>query len=309
MDNTPEKKQVGKVLITGGTGLVGSHLVKLLKGFGNEVVLLSTNASKSTQDARVFYWNVTNGELDVKAFDGIERVINLSGASIAGGLWTKKRKQIIYNSRIEGTKLLLKNLINENVRLKYYFGTSAVGYYGPNNTLKPNIESNPPGNDFLAKVCLDWEAEHHKFGKITDRIVIGRLSNVLAPDGGMLIPFKFLSKFRLKVRMSASSHPFTWIHINDVVRFIHHSMTNDFDGIYNLSTGFEKWKTFQDIAFESFGSQWIRITMPAEVLKLIMGEMASLFMNGNCASGQMLRSSKLNIEYPDLEEALRSVAQ
>ncbi len=290
------------ILIAGATGLIGSHLIKLFNWEGHTIRILSTNKDFVSKNENTFYWNVEEQVIDEKAFQDVEVIVNLAGANIAGGLWTKDRKKEIYDSRVLGTRLINNTLRKLNKNLMFYIGASAIGFYGPNNTNTAKTEDDPPGEGFLAEVCRDWEIEHKKFEELSEHFVIARISNVFAKNGGFVQPFFMLSKYGLKIKLSNHQNYFSWIHIDDVVRFISACLYMDFQGIFNITVKSTPWGELQDFIYSQIGDQVIRITLPKWFLKLSMGEMSSLLVDGNYASGNKLEEVGFMIRHiePDL---------
>jgi uncharacterized protein len=144
------------VLITGGSGLVGGVLTSLLKTGGHEVRWLS-RSNKNTAAAKVFQWDPSAKRIDLKAFDGVTHLVHLAGAGIADKRWTRKYKQELRDSRIKSSEFLSDVLRDNDFKLNAVVGASASGYYGNGDMTQKFDESSAHGNDFLAKLCVDWE--------------------------------------------------------------------------------------------------------------------------------------------------------
>jgi len=296
-----------KILLVGATGLIGTELYNLFKEEGHTIKILSTNKSYVEENDYAYYWNIEEGVVDEAAIEGAEVMVNLAGASIAGGLWTEKRKELIYSSRIEGTKLLFETCKRINKRFKFYIGASATGFYGPNNTTTPKKESDPAGTDFLAHVCADWEKEHKKFDAISEIYVIARISNVFSPKGGFLLPFIKLSQYGLRIYFGKHKYYFSWIHVEDVARFISAVLYMDLEGTYNISVGETYWLELQNDIYDEFGDQIIRFGIPQWVLKKVLGEMSGLLLNGNYVDGNRLEDFGFMIKHVELDLILRDI--
>lgn len=143
------------VLITGASGMVGSSIQKLFADAGYNVRTLVRDKKKAN-GVNSFYWNYYAEEIDLKAFEGTEYIINLSGANVSKR-WNLKYKKEIYDSRIMTADFLHKVIKSNNFKIKKYISVSGTGYYG-NSTTENLNENSPSGNDFLAMVCRDWEA-------------------------------------------------------------------------------------------------------------------------------------------------------
>ncbi|MEZ4979617.1 MAG: NAD-dependent epimerase/dehydratase family protein [Chitinophagales bacterium] len=169
-----------RVLITGGTGLLGSKITKKLLENKCTVAYLSTRRNYRKKGVDVFYWNPEEGELDSQALKAVDVIIHLAGAGIADKPWTKKRKLEILESRVQSTKLLIKTLKESDNQVKQLIGASAIGYYGDSSNLLDEASSG--GSDFLAEVCKQWEAAYALEEKEVSKSIF-RIGIVMAEDG------------------------------------------------------------------------------------------------------------------------------
>ena len=142
-----------KILITGGTGLIGKRLTKRLNERGDKVVILTTSAIKA-EEPDYFYWNLKDEYIDARAFDGVDTIIHLAGAAVADKKWTKKRKQLIYDSRVKNTNLLFERASSRGI--KSVIAASAIGFYGLDAGDTHLNESSPKQDDFFSEVVGDW---------------------------------------------------------------------------------------------------------------------------------------------------------
>src|SRR5205823_9870850 len=193
-----------KVLITGSTGLVGTSLASALARDGHTVCRLIRPQSAVT-GASPFAeihgkterfdvaWNPATGELG-GAGVGADAVVNLAGASIAGGRWTAERKALLRSSRIDTTRALVNALARMNARPSVLISASAIGIYG-NRGDETLTEESKPGTDFLASLAKEWEAEALKAEALGIRVALARFGIILAREGGalpkMMLPFRF----------------------------------------------------------------------------------------------------------------------
>lgn len=292
------------VLITGSSGLIGIGLTELLIERGFNVRHLTSNQKKANSDVGNFYWNIEESYIEEEAFNNIDYLINLSGVSIASGLWTKKRKELIYNSRIVGTRLLFDTLINRKITLKGYFGASAIGYYGRNETDVPNEETDDFGEGFLARLCVDWEKEHANFQSISDNVSIGRISNVISKHGGLSVPYKLFSKFGLQIRLSNDSQQTAWISLADLTNVIFQLLTVPINGTFNLCTGVLAWGELQRKIYSSLGKQWLSIRIPPYLLKIVLREMASLTVFSSNVSNAKLKEASIILNTTSVQNAM-----
>ncbi|MGC0775187.1 MAG: TIGR01777 family oxidoreductase, partial [Candidatus Acidiferrum sp.] len=207
-----------KVLVTGSSGLVGSALVRALTKEGHTVCRLArpgTIEKNDSNDGFQVAWNPATGELGGAAV-GADAVVNLAGASIAGGRWTSGRKAELRSSRIDTTRALVTALAKMNARPRVLVSASATGFYG-NRGDELLTEDSPPGNDFLSSLAEEWEAEALKAEAIGIRVVLARFGIILARDGGALpkimLPFRFFAGGKI----GSGKQWMSWIALDDVI--------------------------------------------------------------------------------------------
>lgn len=210
------------VLIAGGTGFVGSAITESLESQGYRVYHLTRSSPKSGQQIQ---WNPSTREIDKQAIEDADIVINLAGASIAGGWWTTNRKQQILQSRLDVTQTLAMAIANSESKPSLFISTSAVGYYGdrPGEELD---ESSQPGEMFLSDVCKQWEAAADRVRDAGVRVVHPRFGVVLSGSGGMLPLISLPFKFALGGKIGGDQH-MAWIDLHDLVRIINFIIQNE----------------------------------------------------------------------------------
>ncbi|MHB8654181.1 MAG: TIGR01777 family oxidoreductase [Terriglobia bacterium] len=291
------------VLVTGSTGLIGSALIPTLTSEGHRVSCLVR--SKSKLGNRDTCWDPVAGELYLPALEGLDAAIHLAGESIAGGRWTAARKARIRDSRIQGTRLLAESLAQLAHPPKVFISTSAVGYYG-DRADEVLTEQSPPGSNFLAGVCREWESATEPAAQHGIRVVILRLGMVLSLKGGALA--KMLTPFRMGVGgvIGSGKQYMSWLAIDDLVRIFNHALkTESLHGPTNAVapnpvTNAEFTKTL--------GRALRRPTvfpLPAFAARLALGEMADelLLASARVVPTKLLASGFV-FRHPDLESAL-----
>lgn len=293
-----------KVIITGGTGLVGKRLSELLKQHGYKVNILCRNPKKTDE----YKWNVEEGYMDESAFEGTEIIVHLAGAGVADQRWTDSRKKEIIDSRVASTRLLFKYLSKKTHTIKSFISASAVGYYGDrkNDLL---TEDDSAGTGFLAEVCRLWEQEADTIGTLNIPVSKIRIGIVLSKDGGALPKLDFPVKFGIGAYIGNGKQYVPWIHIDDLcnmfIHLIHHPEAN---GIYNacapdIKTNREMSATIAQVLRRPF----IPFPAPAFVIKTVMGEMATmLLMSNNCSSKKIIDTG-FDFQYPTLNLALENI--
>ena len=293
-----------KVLITGGTGLVGKFLQEKLISKNYTVNVLSRNPKKEQE----FYWNISNNEIDEKAFLNVDIIIHLAGAGIAEKRWTPERKQEIIDSRTKSTALLFNKIKELKIPLKRFIAASAIGYYGAITSETVFKESDTAATDFLGNVCQQWEKASLAFNELNIPTTILRTGIVLSKNGGAL------SKMNTPIAINpiASGKQYVpWIHIEDLTNlFIKAIEDNTFTGVYNAAapetqTSFSFAKTLAKQTNKIF----IPIGVPTFVLKILFGEMSILLTTGSRVSSEKVEKSGFNFSYKNLDKALEDSIQ
>ena len=218
---------MNKVLITGGTGLVGTALIEKLLANNIKVAVLSRSPKKENE----YKWDIANGYIDKKAFEGVTHIIHLAGAGIADKKWSTFRKRVLINSRVASANLLFKKVQELGIKLKGFISASGIGYYGAVTVANEFKEQDTSGNDFIAKICVEWEQAAKQFEEIKVPVTILRIGIVLSEKGGALQKINtplFLSS------LGSGKQYMPWIHIDDLVNILFIAIEDDtFKGIYN----------------------------------------------------------------------------
>lgn len=299
-----------RVVIFGGSGFIGKHLIPKLISSGHKVTLVSRHPesveTNVQQGVKIQGWNPQ--ENLIAALEGIDTIVNLAGESIGAGRWTASRKEEILSSRIDTTKTIVTVLKNLSKKPSVLLNSSAVGYYG--NTHDDDvIENHPAGKDFLADVCVQWENEARKAEQFGIRVVLPRTGIILAGDGGALQ--RMVLPFRLFVGgpLGSGRQWFPWIHIDDEIAAMIHAIENSsLSGPVNFAAP-------QPITMTQFCSalgkamhrpSWAPV--PSFVLKIILGEMAeALVLGGQKVDTKKLVESGFRFSYDKIENALGKI--
>ena len=294
------------VLITGASGLVGTRLTAVLQQAGYAIKALTRGKSKEQEG--IYHWDTDKQELEANALASVDYIVHLAGAGIAEKRWTKKRKQLLYDSRIKSSVLLHSTLRENGHLLKAFIGTSAIGYYGDRAGVWLN-EADEPGNDFLAKLCIDWEAHSAMFDEISDRVTILRFGIVLSEDGGALPEMEKGIKPGIAAYLGDGKQFYSWIHIDDLCRIILLAIQqNDMKGIFNaVSPNPVTNKEFTKALAKAKKMPTIALPTPAFALKLALGEMSAAVLSSQRCSAEKLIKSGYEFQYPKLEKALGQI--
>lgn len=290
-----------KVLITGGTGLVGKQLSSSLKSKGYEVRILSRKKS-TTNNYKTFIWNIDENYVDENAFKDLDFIIHLAGSGIADKRWSKKRKQEIINSRVLSAKLLYNTVLKLKTPLKGFISASGIGYYG--SLTKETIfeESHPPSSDFLGKVCQLWEEGAFQFQNENIRTVAFRIGIVLAKNGGAL------QKMSTPIisALGNGKQYMPWIHIDDLCdMYVKAIETSSLEGVYNAVAPEHQTNTsFSKTLAKSIKRPFSPIAVPSFILKIVFGEMATILLNGSRVSSEKIQKNGFDFKFKKLERAL-----
>jgi uncharacterized protein len=292
-----------KVLITGGSGLIGKALTKRLLTEGHEVNILTRKVTNKT-DAKEFFWN--SQSVDSKAFEGVEVLVHLAGAGIADKKWTSERKQEIINSRVKSIELIGEKYAGSSLRA--IIGGSAIGYYGGDSGETQNNENSPHGNDFMAECCVKWEKAEEDFAKkLNLRLVKVRTGIVLDAKEGALPQITKPIKYYTGTALGSGKQWMSWIHIDDIVEIFYQSIVNeDIKGTINgVAPNPVRNQDFTKLAAEVMKKKLILPNAPAFILKMILGEISVVVLG----SSRVYNSQTLPFEfkYEYLENALRNL--
>lgn len=293
------------ILVAGGTGFLGSALVADLRRGGHVVRVLTRRASPEHSDAIEWRPDGTVGPW-ARALEGIDAVINLSGAGIADARWTNARKQVLRDSRILSTRSLALAIQQAARAPAIFISASAVGYYGDRGS-QVVTEDTPAGRDFLARLCVDWEREAESIANIT-RIVVLRNGVVLDRSGGalkmMLLPFRL----GLGGPLGSGTQYFAWIHLQDwlalVALFLHHATAG---GAFNATAPSPATNAEFTRALGGALGRPTWIPVPAFGLRLALGELADTLLTGQRAVPARAEQLGFTFRFRDIDAALRNL--
>ena len=293
------------VLITGGSGFIGSHLLPYLLARDYAVVGLTRQKNKRSNHPDLTWIQ----HLDELKTDRIDYVINLAGESIGQGRWTAKRKQQLMKSRVETTQQLYRYLGKRQIFPKRIISGSAVGYYGIDPTeqwLETYTEQSAPQSIFMSELCQLWEQAALSFTQQKTKII--RLGIVFGKNGGILPRMLFPIKLNLVGRIGHGRQPVVWVHVQDVLRAIEFLMLNETEAqIFNLVSP-EKVSQAQ---FVKTAAQVLKrkpvFFLPAFVLRWMLGEQSQLVLNGQYVASIALQEAGFEFKYPTLNSALEEI--
>jgi len=296
-----------KIVLTGATGFIGRRLCRALAADGHELVALTrdpVSAQATVPELGAAHpWHAVREYAPREALEGADAVVHLAGESVAGR-WTAAKKELIYETRALGTKHLVEVIAKLDRKPRVLVSASAIGYYGDRGEEKLS-ETSEPGDDFLARVCRDWEAQAMRAEEAGVRVVRPRIGIVLGPGGGaldaMLLPFKLGAGGPL----GSGQQWWSWVHRDDVVGLIRHALAGELDGPVN-ATAPEPVRQ-RDFA-KALGRVLKRpafLPAPALALKLVLGEFSSELLGSKRVVPERAQQSGYAFAHPELEAALR----
>ena len=298
------------ILITGGTGLIGRYLIKSLSKASNTIYVLTRSESRFENNVNFINWDPDSQRLDLSNIPAVDYIINLAGASIDGSRWTNSYKRKILESRLNSTSLLFKEIKKLKQKPSLYIGASATGFY-KKNTKVAQVEEDYKGSDFLSDVVAKWEKESNNFMKYGIRTVLLRIGLVLSKDGGVLKKLHPIFKLFLGVPIGSGRQTISWIHIKDLVDFIHQSIgDNKISGVYNLTAPevINNYKFTEELALVWKRPVFPKIfKAPSLIVKLLFGEQSSLVLNGLNVSSNKIESTSFKFSFTNIKSALKDI--
>jgi len=296
-----------RILISGASGLIGSHLAPFLSQNGHTVQRLVRRAP--ADDSEV-WWDPDAERMDAAPLNGVDAVIHLAGKNLADARWTPALKKQFLASRVRSTHLLAMAAAKAQNPPKIFLSASAIGYYGHCGNAHIT-ESNPPGEDFLATLCRDWEAASQPAAEAGIRLARMRIGIVLSPQGGALAQMLPLFRLGLGGPLGAGRQYMSWIHIQDILGAILHILeTGALSGPVNLvgpnpATNRELSRALG----RALGRPAI-LPAPATALRLAFGEMAdAALLSSARVIPEKLLETGYEFKFPDLDAALRDLLQ
>jgi len=291
---------MAKILITGGTGLVGKRLSQMLIGQNHDVLILSRNPKKKNE----YKWDLANNYIDKNALLETDYIIHLAGAGIADKRWSEKRKQVIIDSRVKTANLLFKKIKEYKINLKGFISASGIGYYGAITSKTIFKETDTAGSDFLGEVCQKWENAAHQFANLNIPVTILRTGIVLAKEGGALDKMKtpIISPLGTGIQYLA------WIHIDDLCEIFITSIAANLTGVFNaVAPESHTSITFSKALAKSIKRPYLGIGIPSFMLRLLFGELSVILLEGSRISAKKIEKNGYSFRFKTLKKALNNL--
>ncbi|MFW6415239.1 MAG: TIGR01777 family oxidoreductase [Thermodesulfobacteriota bacterium] len=302
-----------RILILGGTGLIGRHLASHLGTGGHEPVLLIRDESKKGElppNCHHLVGNPLNpGEWQKKALE-VDGIVNLVGKNIMTR-WTQQEKKLIFNTRIESTRRAVEAIamVPDSGQKPFLINTSALGYY-PLDKQEVLTEDDAPGNHFLAEVCKAWEEEAQQAENYGARVARTRFAPVLSPNGGLLGNILPVFKKGLGGKLGSGLQPFPWIHIRDLLNAIEFIAQNkNISGAVNLcSPQIINNKEFTRELAKALHRPAI-FPVPQKILRLLYGELSQTLLEGPRVRPKVLQDNGFEFQFPEIGPALQDIVK
>lgn len=294
-------KEHRTILVAGGTGLIGRKLVDKLKERGHSVAVLT----RFPKSAGEFKWSPSEKMIDEESLKGVDTIINLAGAGIADKRWTEKRKKELIDSRVNTTKFLYK-LRDKIPELNQYISASGINCYGYDQPERKHPETDDYGTDFLSVVVKRWEeaadlfASDYKVAKI-------RTGVVLDSNGGAMEKIAKTVKSFVGAPLGTGKQWMPWLTNDDMVNIYVYAVEHSLEGAYNALANAHTNKEFTKALAKYHKKPLWLPNVPAFVLKIALGEMATVVLDGLQASNTRLKDSGFEFEHKELEKAIASV--
>ncbi len=301
------------ILISGGTGLIGSHLTNLLIERGNDVIILTREKNKTTNNPKISYsfWSVKDKIIDAEVVRKADHIVHLAGAGVMDKKWTNEYKNLIIDSRVKSAELIISCLAENGHHVESFISASAIGWYGKDNKpLVRNegfIETDPPSDDFLGKTCVLWETASTPVTDLGIRLVRLRTGIVLSNKGGALERYKSTLKFGIAPILGNGRQIVSWIHIDDLCRMYCESIENNLlNGTYNAVA--PEPLSQKDLIIELGQTMrkkfFIPVYVPAFGLKWVFGKRSIEILKSETVSNKKIKDTGFTFLYPSIESAI-----
>lgn len=292
------------ILITGGTGFIGSRFVEKVVGEGHHVYVLTRNPKKHKDTQSITYISY---QYSIKRLPFIHAVVNLAGESLFG-YWTKEKKQSIIDSRIEVTEQLTKMMMQMKTKPHVFISGSAIGFYGTADNMIFTEKTESPSNDFLGDVTKKWEAAAHVAEDLGIRTVYSRFGVVLHKDAGALPQMALPVKYGVGGKIGSGEQWISWVHIDDCVNLLFFALMNEaIQGPMNITApNPQRNKDFTETLAAILHRPNL-MHVPSAVVKTVIGEMSQLITDGQYVMPKKAIEHGFIFHYEHLEDALADI--
>ncbi len=306
------------VLITGGTGMVGTALTGFLVHSGYQVIILTRNPDHAKPmpvwENKVTYakWDVEKQTIDEQAIANANVLIHLAGSGVVAKPWTDDYKKEIRDSRVNSGRLLVKAIEQHGTKLSTVISASAIGWYGEDKATHPMPfkEEDAAATGFLGDTCREWEESIQPVTDLGKRLVICRIGIVLANEGGALPEFKKPLALRVAGVLGNGKQMVSWVHLSDLCSIFRYAMENEnMRGVYNAlaPNPVTNQELTLTLARQMYGNAFITLPVPAFVLKIMMGERSVEVLKSTTASAQKIIAAGFHFQFPNIQQAIENL--
>ena len=302
------------IVITGGTGMIGTALSKTLTEKGHRVIILTREAGKAKGKTEYKEWNVEKETIDATAITEADYIVHLAGANVADGRWAAKRKEEIIASRVKSGALLVKALHQYPNKVRAVISASAQGWYGPDPLVpnpRPFTETDPVHSDFLGTTCKAWEDAIAPVRGLGKRLVTFRIGIVLSKEGGAYAEFRKPVRWGAATILGSGQQVVSWIHIKDLVRLFTTAIENEqWEGVYNAVAPHPVTNKALVLQIaKTRGKFFVPFPVPSFALKMALGEMSIEVLKSTTVSSQKVQGAGFDFQYPTITKAVAALEQ
>lgn len=294
------------ILITGGTGLVGTRLTEILLEKGYSVSHLS-RTRQDKQNVRAYTWDIDKKEIEPEALAGADYVVHLAGAGVGEKRWTESRKETILKSRTQSTRLLHDTISQlGNHHIKGFISASGISIYGEDTGSREITEENPKGSGFLAEATKQWETAVDEISRLNIRVVKLRTGVALSEKGGALPQMTWPVRLGIGSPLGSGKQYMSWIHLDDLCRMYLYAIENEqMAGVYNaVGPNPVTNEVLIRSAAKALNRPVFFPNVPAFAIKLLFGEMATVVLGGSKVSSRKIEEEGFAFRFSSLEAAL-----
>ena len=288
------------ILLTGGSGLIGSELTEKLIEYGHQVRILTRE-----KDIEHPFYHWSKDRIDDKVFENLDGIIHLAGASISKR-WTKSYKKEVLDSRVDTANLLFRYVQKHQNKLKFFISASGTAYYGQITSDKIFVENDSPHSDFLGKVCVEWENAAFQFQELGARVVCLRTSLVLAKNGDGFRLLKKPIQLGVGANLGNGKQWLPWIHLDDLVQmYVDTVNKSEMNGSYNASSPENlSYSEFNHLLAKKLNKPFFMPNIPSFMMRFVLGEMSDLVLKGSRINPTKIEEDGFIFKFPTLEKAL-----
>ncbi len=296
--------------ITGGTGLVGRAITRLLINKGYRVIIFTRSLRPESDGVSYAYWDAEKGEISHDALQQLDGLIHLAGEGVADKRWTTQRKRQLMESRTIGTSFITSQLLQHAPNCKTFISAAAIGYYGADKGGHSFTETDAPANDFLASICTAWEAASEAIEAKMRRVLL-RIGIVLSTEGGAFKEFAKPVKFGIAPLLGGGKQIVSWIHIDDLAAMFVYVLENEtLRGAYNAVAPAPVPQSLLMHTIRHYNKSFsIPMPVPAFVLKIMLGEMSIEVLKSATVNSHKIESAGFTFQYPMIGKAVGALMQ